>query len=243
MASLSLGDDRFPILSCLTFARAAERFGACRKAARRWTGFARCCRFVSGACSARVFVALGVACGTDTTDVGDQLDARVFLSQSVEGHALVPGTRIRLTFRGGRVGAQLGCNSMSVGFDVVDDRLRLASGGLSTTEIGYEPALRAQDEWMAEFLGSGPKVALDRSRLTLSSATAVLGFLDRRIVGSGNWRSHAGVPRRRNAAGDLRWMHRSVGRLRVRTRSLSLLVRRAARSTATLQRAGRPPPA
>ncbi len=137
---------------------------------------------IRGVVCACVLVLSIMACGTSATNVGDTLDARVFLSHSVEGRTLVPGTRIRLTFRDGRVGAQLGCNSLGAGYEIVNERLRLAPGGMSTTDIGCDPPLHAQDEWFAEFLGSRPLVALDRSRMTLSSTSTVLEFFDRRVA-------------------------------------------------------------
>ena len=41
------------------------------------------------------------------------LEGRTFLSTSIEGRALVAGSRVRISFQENRVGASAGCNSMS----------------------------------------------------------------------------------------------------------------------------------
>ncbi len=121
------------------------------------------------------------ACGGGSGSRGDgtgPLAGRVFLSQAVIGHTLVPGTRIRLSFDDGQVGAHAGCNSLGAPYQVVDGRL-VVRGGMTMTEMGCDPLRHAQDEWLGAFLRSGPGVDLDGDTLTLTSAGATLSLLDR----------------------------------------------------------------
>ncbi len=111
----------------------------------------------------------------------DPLDGRVFLSQAVDGHDLAPGTTIRLTFDGGRLGATAGCNSLGAPYRLTDGRLAVR-GGMSTTEIGCDPARHQQDLWLAEFLQAAPKVAVDAATLTLTTDGVTLHLLDRTVA-------------------------------------------------------------
>ena len=51
------------------------------------------------------------------------LDGSTFESTSVEGHDLVPGSTVRLTFEKGSLSANAGCNTMSSSYDVFDGRI------------------------------------------------------------------------------------------------------------------------
>jgi heat shock protein HslJ len=107
------------------------------------------------------------------------LAGRVFLSTAIEGRTLVPGSRVRLSFEAGQIGANAGCNSM--GGPVAIDAGRLVLGPLSTTEMACDPALMAQDRWLGEFL-DGATIALDGATLTLANGGVVLGLLDREVA-------------------------------------------------------------
>ena len=95
------------------------------------------------------------------------LAGRTFLSDRVtDGGAarpLVEGTRIRLVFEDGRLSASAGCNTMGGSVEIRADRLVV--GDLATTEMGCEPRLHEQDEWLAAFLGSEPRYTLEGDRL------------------------------------------------------------------------------
>ncbi|MFI7064574.1 META domain-containing protein [Kribbella sp. NPDC050124] len=109
---------------------------------------------------------------------------------------LVPNTRLRLTFaevpnlnaEGPRVydvlGAHAGCNrlkaAVAAGELLTDGRLWI--DGFGGTARGCTPPLRAQDEWLSEFLTSRPSWHLDGDQLTLTSAGTTITLLDRRIV-------------------------------------------------------------
>jgi len=121
---------------------------------------------------------------TPTPPPAAGLDGRQFLSVDVtrdgQAFALVDGTRIRLTFDGGQLGAQAGCNTMSGTFHLDGDSLVV--GSMATTEMGCNPGLHAQDEWLAALLGSGPTVALTGNDLLLSGADATISLLDREVA-------------------------------------------------------------
>jgi heat shock protein HslJ len=118
-----------------------------------------------------------VACSTEKE--GLELSGREFISESLAGRELVPGTEIRLRFRETELSATAGCNGMSGDYDFDADVLVVSRLGM--TEIGCEPSLHAQDEWLAGFLQSSPKAELAEPRLTLTSPAATLTLLDREI--------------------------------------------------------------
>jgi len=73
-----------------------------------------------------------------------------------EPRPLVPGTEIRLTFDGDRIGASLGCNQLGGRFSV--DGTRLVVEDLSTTEMGCDPERHEQDQWFADLLTGRPQL-------------------------------------------------------------------------------------
>ena len=50
------------------------------------------------------------------------------------------------------------------------------------TEMGCDPALHDQDEWLSQFLGSDPQIALDGDELTLTSGGVTITLLDREVA-------------------------------------------------------------
>jgi len=107
------------------------------------------------------------------------LAGRTFLSVGIDGRAMAPGSRVRLSFDVGRIGAQAGCNTMGGPVEIVDGRLAL--GDLGTTEMACDPALMDQDRWLAEFL-DGARIDLYEDTLTLSGGGVTLTLVDRRIA-------------------------------------------------------------
>jgi heat shock protein HslJ len=107
------------------------------------------------------------------------IEGRTFLSTSVTGRALVPGTTVRLSFNDGRLGATAGCNQMGGPYTVTADRLTL--GSMMSTEMGCDPALMAQDGWLSTFLG-GASVALAGDALTLAKDGVTMNLTDRRVA-------------------------------------------------------------
>lgn len=107
------------------------------------------------------------------------LDGRTFLSTKVDGPALVAGTVIRIAFKDGNVSVNAGCNSFGGPYRV--DGNTLVVGQIVTTEIGCQPNLMAQDQWVSGLL-NGSTIALDGNTLTLSLNGIRVTFLDRVVA-------------------------------------------------------------
>ena len=131
------------------------------------------------------------ACGDDTVDDGsaetvpasvpaESLDGRTYLSTATSGFDLVPGTVARLSFTDGQVGLQAGCNSMGSPFSV--DGATLVVDAISSTEMGCDAALMAQDQLLAELLGSKPILRLDGDVLVMETPERSITFLDREVA-------------------------------------------------------------
>ena len=138
----------------------------------------------------RVTVVLGLLAGLAIaagcmTAAPAELNGRTFLSTQVtEGGAdrpLVPGTRIRLTFRNGTdLGASAGCNTMGGSYRVTNGVLVFEGGGM--TQMGCDEPRHAQDEWLAGFLASQPTAALSGNELVLTSGRVVVRLLDEEVA-------------------------------------------------------------
>jgi len=111
---------------------------------------------------------------------GTGLDGRTFLSVSVDGHLLVQGTRITIAFAQGNLTLSAGCNTMGGQYAINGNRLSM--GATMTTEMGCQPALMAQDQWIAEVLGAGPTFALDGDTLTLGAAGTGITLADGKVT-------------------------------------------------------------
>jgi len=107
------------------------------------------------------------------------LEGRTFLSTSVTGHDLVPGTTVRLQFKEGRLVVNAGCNQIGGAYTVKDGRLQL--GSMLSTEMGCDQALMTQDGWVGSFLG-GATVALVGDSLTLGNGGVAMNLSDRRVA-------------------------------------------------------------
>lgn len=119
-------------------------------------------------------------CSGEATDgTSDQLAGRTFVSESVEGWTLVPGTEVRLRFKSGEFLATSGCNSMGVEYGLNDGVLSVLN--LSTTEMGCDSERHAQDKWLMDLLLASPKLKLVEPRLELTTKDARMVLLDREI--------------------------------------------------------------
>ena len=132
-----------------------------------------------------LLVLIVAACGTDGgTAAGDPLDGTEWLSVRVtDGGAdrpLVEGTRIRLAFTDGQVSASAGCNIIGGIYRIEDGVLAFEGGGM--TEMGCDDERHAQDDWLAELLGSRPSIAVDGDELTLTSGDEVVTLRDREVA-------------------------------------------------------------
>jgi heat shock protein HslJ len=112
------------------------------------------------------------------------LDGTEWLSTGVtEDGADLPlaeGTRIRLRFADGQLGASAGCNTMGGDYRIDGDTLVFEGGAM--TEMGCDEQRHAQDDWLFGFLGSAPTVAQAEDKLTLTSGTTVIALQDREVA-------------------------------------------------------------
>jgi heat shock protein HslJ len=115
---------------------------------------------------------------------GASLDGRTFLSMAVTENGaprpLVPGTRLRLAFADGRIGASAGCNQLSAAYRL--DGSTLVVDSLVTTDMGCDPQRHDQDGWLASFLRGRPTVNLSGDDLSLRRDATVIQLLDRRVA-------------------------------------------------------------
>ena len=128
-------------------------------------------------------------CGDDDdVSTGDVPDgpalAAEYLSMEVtedgRPRELVPGTRIRLSFDGDRLGASLGCNQLGGRYRLDGDVLVVDE--LSSTEMGCDPPRHDQDRWFADLLTSRPALAVAGDDLTVTSGTTIITFRDREVA-------------------------------------------------------------
>ena len=90
---------------------------------------------------------------------------------------------IRLTLQGGEIGFSSGCNQFGGTATWTDGTLR--TSGLGGTEMGCEPRLHRQDEWLVELFGSGPTLELDGTDLVVRSGDEEVWFVPFDEVGTG----------------------------------------------------------
>ncbi len=133
----------------------------------------------SGAASSPTPAGPTTAGPTTAVPTSAGLDGRTFLSTSITGHDLVPGSRVTIRFDGGSIGASAGCNSMSGSYEIVDGVL--TTGPMMTTEMGCAEPLMAQDTWLSGFL-AGAAVTLDGDILTLARDGVTLALTDKEVA-------------------------------------------------------------
>ncbi len=114
-------------------------------------------------------------------DMVATLEGRTFLSTRTvregENLALAPGSRISLSFAGGRISAHAGCNRINGAATAWDGELVVEQ--LVSTMMACIPELDAQERWLKEVLQARPYLELDGNRLTLTYGESVLEMLDR----------------------------------------------------------------
>ena len=104
------------------------------------------------------------------------LDGRMFLSESVRGKTLVPKTRIRINFDDAGIHVSAGCNQLFGDYRIEDGVLIV--DGLGSTAIGCDAERVAQDTWLSDLLTGRPEIELDGPRLRLSQDVLELVLLD-----------------------------------------------------------------
>ena len=112
------------------------------------------------------------------------LDGRTFLSTEVTGQTLVADTRITLRFEGDNLSAVAGCNTMTGGYTLEGDVLKVEA--FAQTRMACEPELMAQDQWIVELLTGSPKATLASDVLTLATDSTTVKFGDRAKIANGS---------------------------------------------------------
>ncbi len=128
-----------------------------------------------------------VGCGGGTTDstLRTELTGRSFVSESVEGHQLVAGTQVDVSFSSlgtdtqMTVAAQAGCSSFYGPFDLDGSTLRVST--LSAMDPGCGPSDQSQD-WLSAFLLAGPILELNDPRLVMHTTDTRIDLLDRKLA-------------------------------------------------------------
>jgi heat shock protein HslJ len=122
---------------------------------------------------------------------GPDLNNRSFILDSSEGFTPVMDTTVRVFFQDRDFGFSAGCNSFSGAYTLEGRELVVESFG--STQIGCQTALQEQDEWLADFFSTSPRLTLSGNQLTLAGDEATLIFMDRevadpdRLLTSGTW--------------------------------------------------------
>lgn len=139
---------------------------------------------------AGLLVLMAASCGDDDTASSsetlsaDTLDGKTFLSTDVTGQTLVADTRITLRFEGESLSAIAGCNTMTGGYTVDGDVLKV--GALAQTRMACEEDLMAQDQWIVDLLTGSPKATLADDVLTLATDATTVKFGDRSKIADGS---------------------------------------------------------
>ncbi len=109
-----------------------------------------------------------------------ELNDREFIAESIKSRSVVPGTEIRVRFRDQGITVLAGCNHLGGTFHLSGTRLKLTE--YSSTEMGCDPALHAQDEWIGEFLIAGPSLELEEPRLVMATPDDRMTLIDREVA-------------------------------------------------------------
>lgn len=99
------------------------------------------------------------------------------VTENGETRPLVEGTVINLNVDETTVSLNAGCNHLSGPYTFEDDKLTVTNMG--GTEMGCDPARYEQDQWLSEFLGSGPTVSSAGDGFVLDNGTTSMRFVDR----------------------------------------------------------------
>lgn len=140
-------------------------------------------RHLTAAIACAALLALG-ACGSDSSpdssEFSSLLAGRTFLSTELDGHALVEGTQIALSFQATSISASAGCNQLGGTMSI--DSGTLVVGDMMQTEMGCEAALMEQDTWLGSLLQDRPTLSLDGDTLSVTSADSTVVLVDREVA-------------------------------------------------------------
>ncbi|MBU6244193.1 MAG: META domain-containing protein [Actinomycetales bacterium] len=117
---------------------------------------------------------LGLAgCSSPTPDLSNQAFATQRATIAGVEQDLALGSTLTLTFTSDGISAKAGCNTMFGQASLDDGRITMTTP-LGMTMMACEPALMDQDQWISDFLSSGPRWSLDGPLLTLTSGDDVI---------------------------------------------------------------------
>lgn len=121
------------------------------------------------------------ACGDDSSSgdapSADDLDGRQFVATEIEGHTIVEGSEVLVSFDDGSISIQAGCNTQNSGYEIADGVLQVEL--LAATMMACEQPLMDQDQLIASIVTAEPTVELDGDELTISSADATMSLTER----------------------------------------------------------------
>jgi heat shock protein HslJ len=134
----------------------------------------------------RIYVTVGEQSSRAVSSFGSTGDGELglagleFSSIAATGFTLATDTTISLTFDYSALSFEAGCNNHSAPYSLCDGRL--CASDFRVTAIGCDPILQAQDEWMAAFFGSSPRLSRQGPRLTLAGDDASLEFIESSLL-------------------------------------------------------------
>jgi heat shock protein HslJ len=124
---------------------------------------------------------LAAACDDDeaTTPTIGRLAGNTFTSTTVEGHQMVAGTNVVMTFDDDGVAVNAGCNTLRGAVTIAEGRLEV--GPMAQTMMACTDDLMAQDQFLAFFFEAHPTITLDGRtlRLTGHDDTTITAEIDR----------------------------------------------------------------
>ena len=119
-------------------------------------------------------VPLGLAsCSGSTPDLSNQAFAAQRATIGGVEQDLALGSTLTLTFTDDGISTKAGCNTMFGQASLDGGRITMTTP-LGMTMMACEQALMDQDQWISDFLSSGPEWSLDGPVLTLSSGDDVI---------------------------------------------------------------------
>jgi heat shock protein HslJ len=107
------------------------------------------------------------------------VNGKTYLSTAVTGVTLVPGSRIRLSFKDGSLDGGGGCNAMGGPYTIAAGRLTTSQ--MISTDMGCAAPLMQQDQWLARLL-SDSAITIAGDEMTLDDGTIRVTFLDREVA-------------------------------------------------------------
>lgn len=142
--------------------------------------------FVLAACRGSEVVVGDPSSPSDNPGDPTALDGHRFWSTSVsengEERPLVEGTRIYLQVAGDNLAASGGCNTISGRYRLNDNQQLAFPDGLFATEIGCDPELHAQDDFVEATLHAQPQVSRNGDVLVLTTDTVTIEFIDQSVA-------------------------------------------------------------